>query len=94
MKKYKVTIPEIHTIIVEVVANDEKEAFEKANDEVAVSGQHLTAIYEHTMSKDKWVAQCLGDAPEVEEAPYNPFERGEISESLEEVSEEEHSHEL
>jgi hypothetical protein len=84
MKKYKVTIPEVHTVIVEVVANDEKEAFEKAEQDVAINGESMSAVYEHTMGKNHWTSECLGDAPEVEEFPYNPFEGGEISDMMEE----------
>lgn len=94
MKKYKVTIPEVHTIIVEVVANDEKEAFEKAEQDVAIHGESMSAVYEHTMGKNHWTSECLGDAPEVEEPLNNPFEKGEISAMIEESFSGEESYEL
>lgn len=94
MNKYKVTIPEVHTIIVEVVANDEKEAFEKAEQEVATYGESMSAVYEHTMGKNHWTSECLGIAPEVEEPVNNPFEKGEISAMMEESLSEEEPYEL
>ena len=87
MKKYQVTIPEMHTLIVEVIGDNEHDAIRKAENDVAQMGQDLSAVYDHTLDKNQWKVQLLGEVSEEEQTP-NPFQRGEMCESLENEQEE------
>ena len=87
MKKYKVTIPEVHTVILEVPANDEQEAINKASMDVVELGQDISGVYEYTMDQGDWKVEYIGEYSE--EEPFNPFEKGPISQAIESILEEE-----
>lgn len=97
MKKYKVTIPEVHSVILEVPANNEQEAIQKAQMDVVEFGQDISAVYDHTMDGKNWKVECIGEYNEGE-VPYNPFEKGPISQAIDnlllEETEDEESYEL
>lgn len=82
MKKYKVTIPEVHSVILEVPANNEQEAIQKAQLDVVEMGQDISAVYDYTMNNKDWKVECIGEYNEGE-VPYNPFEKGPISQAIE-----------
>ena len=56
MKKYKVYVPELHYLEVEVNAENEREAIEKANDFIAEEDiSNCPLEYSHTIDEmDEW----------------------------------------
>ena len=52
MKKFKVTVYEVHSFEVEVEANSPEEAKEKANDLLVDIAPDVE--YDHTLDLDKW----------------------------------------
>lgn len=52
MKSYTVTVYEVHSYDLEIVANSEDEAREKAND--LIETEAFIGEYDYTMDSDQW----------------------------------------
>jgi hypothetical protein len=59
MKKYVVTVYEVHSIDIDVEAEDEDQAREKAND--IMCDDTLITEYDHTMDVEDWPVLELGE---------------------------------
>lgn len=92
MKKYKVTIPEVHTLIVEVAGDTPEDAFRSAEQTVALCGQDMCAIFERTMPHAEWKVEVVGDCTEQE--VFDHFQKGELYESMMKDDTEEEDQEL
>jgi hypothetical protein len=60
MKKYVVTVYEVHSIDIDVEAEDEDQAREKAND-IMCEEDTLITEYDHTMDVEDWPVLELGE---------------------------------